>query len=326
MNILLTFNENYAQHAAACMTSICENNRWDNDLHFYLLVDNITEKSLEKFSTYETIYGCKVSIQNIHGFMSSIDSSFDTSGWNEIVMARLLMARYLPESVDKILYLDGDTIIRSSLRPLWDCPMSGNLLGAVIEPTVKNSKLNQLGVRDAGYFNAGVLLVDIRAWREQGAEQQLLEICRNKKDILTSNDQDALNLLCAGNFKVLSPTYNYANTFDYYPYEYLSKLEKNYPFPSKSEFAKIKENPCIVHYLGEDRPWRTGTTHRFQSDYWHYAAKSPFSGSLAQEAGWETYFSLWKAFNGLFCHFPPVRLWIIQSLIPVMLKLRSKSK
>ena len=57
------------------------------------------------------------------------DFQFDTLGWNPIILARLLMGKILPEWVKRVLYLDGDTIVRGSLDKLWRLDLDNKILG-----------------------------------------------------------------------------------------------------------------------------------------------------------------------------------------------------
>lgn len=326
VNVLYTFDNNYVQHAIASMVSICRTNSWDTALTFFVLADSLTKDNLKIVKSLEEEFPCKVEVAEINGFMSQFESGFDTKGWNEVIMARLLMGRFLPASVMKVLYLDGDTIVRNSLKELWNTDLGDNCLGAVVEPTVDRARMHTLGLERKPYFNSGILLVDLGLWRERHIEDKILALCAQEGDKLVAGDQDALNLVMNGEFQALSPTYNYSNSFYYYPYELLVDLEKPAHFIEAPEFRAIQESPTIIHYLGEDRPWRKGTTHRFALDYWENVRMSPFAPYAREEEGWELYFKAWGAFNALVKPFPRLRLQIIQSLIPPFLRFRTRQR
>lgn len=323
MNLLYTFDNNYVQHAIASMVSICRTNSWDKDLTFYALIDSLTEKNLHVLKSLADSYPCTVITTEINGFMSSFIPGFDTKGWNEVIMARLLVNRFIPHDIDRILYLDGDTIVRGSLKEIWETDLEEYCVGAVVEPTVSKETKRRLGLENSLYFNSGVLLIDLNRWREKQIEEKLLSLCAHNGNKLTAGDQDALNMTLGGSFKVLSPTYNYANSFYYYPYRIIAESEKSSEFISEREFRSIQTNPIIVHYLGEDRPWRRGNTHRFASDYWKNVELSPYAPYATEEEGWELYFRAWRIFNTLVFPFPRIRLWILRALIPLFLQYRA---
>jgi len=97
----------------------------------------------------------------------------------------------------------------------------------------------------------------------------------------------------------------------------------DYDFMTKDEYKKIKANPIIIHYLGEERPWRIGNHHRFRKDYDRYLNLTPWAGQN-YETGWRLYFVVWDIFNFVMKPFSSLRYKIIDSLIPAVLQHRAK--
>jgi lipopolysaccharide biosynthesis glycosyltransferase len=115
-----------------------------------------------------------------------------TPGWPPVVYTRLLVANLLP-SGGRVLYLDCDTIVNTSLRPLFAIDLEGQALAAV---------------GDSGYFNTGVLLVDLDAWRRERVGERTLEYARQHPDQLEFPDQSALNAVLDGQFLRLDERWN----------------------------------------------------------------------------------------------------------------------
>ena len=85
----------------------------------------------------------------------------------------------LPDSVRKALYLDCDTIVNGSIRPMYETELGNHLAGMVMEPTVYREMKESIGMeKDEPYYNSGVLLMDLEAWRNQDVLGQLLEFYR----------------------------------------------------------------------------------------------------------------------------------------------------
>lgn len=323
MNILLTIDNNFVPQLSANICSICENNEDLDTISFYIFDNGITPENKNSLTRFTEEYGRVITFIPIVGFMDELGFEFDTSGWNEIVLARLLMANFLPKTVTRILYLDGDTIARGSLKALWETDIEGYTLGAVMEPTANKKRRECLGIANRPYYNAGVLLVNLTNWRKTQAENRILDYCKNNSSKLFANDQDAINVVLANEILPLSPTYNFSNIFIYYPYKTLDKLMPG--FSDDMELPRAKKDPCIVHYLGEERPWRKGNTHPFGSDYDYYLSKTPWKDTPKEE-GWTLYFVLWKAFNAATRHAPRLRFAIIDSLIPLFVSQKAKRK
>ena len=322
MNILYTVDNNFVPQLGAGICSVCENNT-RSDIVFYVFSNGITPENIGLLKDLVKRYHQQINIIDIDGFQDWLGFDFDTTGWNEIVLARLIMARLLPPNIDRILYLDGDTIVRGDLSTLWETDFSERTVGMVIEPTVDPKRLELMGLKDRPYFNAGVLFVNLKEWRTRDAEGRLLECCQTKQDLLFANDQDAINITLADEILPLSPTYNYCNSFDIYPYRTLRRLMP--AFADRETFDEAHRSPKIVHYLGEERPWRQGNTHRFRDDWRRYLSLTPWADT-PQEQGWGTYFVLWRIFNTVTKPFPMTRWRIMTKLIPKFISLRSRKR
>lgn len=322
MNILYTFNDKFVPQVAAAITSVCENNKNVFEIHFYLMSLNVSQENEKKLTAYIQKYGREVSFIELGDMSEHFDFEINTSGWNPIVLARLLLDKLLPSSLDRILYLDGDTIVRGSLEELYQTEMKDHAIAASLEPTYDHERKASIGMKGMPYYNAGVLLIDLNNWRSQNLGKKIISFYKEHEGKLFSNDQDAINGTCKGQILTLSPKYNYYNIFDQYSYRFLSKL-CDYPYIDKDVFEEARKHPVIIHYLGEERPWRKGNHHRFKDDYDNYLNMTPWKG-MNYEDGWNTYFMAWDTFNVLTKPFPSLRYHIINALIPAFLNYRAK--
>lgn len=323
MNLFYTINNAYAPQLGTAICSVCENNRQVDSICFYIGVQNVSEENQHCLKELTEKYGREISFIPITNLRESIGFDYDTTAWNEIVLARLLVDKLLPEDVERVLYLDGDTIVLNSLEELWKTDMRGKPLGACIEPTVNHKRKKELGLQNLPYYNSGVLLIDLTLWREQKIGERILKYYQEHDGRLFAPDQDAINGALEGEIHMLSPRYNYFNAFWYYPYKTLVRIQKPIPFVSEKEFKQIQESPCIIHFLGEDRPWREGNTHRYSEDYLKYLSMTPWKNTPLEE-GWELYFKFYGAYWKWLKPLPMLQYRIMDVLIPWVLKRRAK--
>ncbi len=326
MNILYTINGLFVPQVAAAITSVCENNKKTDEIHFYIMSLQIPKKLECELADYVKTYDRpdakrEVSYIELGDMKDHFNFEIDTNAWNPIVLARLLLDKLLPEDLHRIIYMDGDTIVRGDLSELWNTDMGDSSIGACIESTCSLKRKEALGLKNMPYHNAGVLLVDLDNWRKNNTGKEIIDYYRANDGKLYANDQDAINGSQRGKIKTLSITYNYHNTYDIYRYRLLEK-NCDYQVPGKDEVEKIKANPCIIHFLGEERPWRKGNKHRFGKEYIKYLDMTPWKGQNIEE-GWETYFMFWNIFNFIMKPFPVLRCHIINGLVPMILKMRS---
>ncbi len=268
MDIFYTVDDNFVPQLAANICSACENHAQVGDIVFHIFSKGISASNQESLRGFVRSHGQGIAFYDISGFMDKIGFKFDTAGWNEIVLARLLMAEFLPAELHRVIYLDADTLVLGDVADLWNQDLGEKTLGMVCEPTADRSRRVNLGIGDYNYHNAGVLLVDLDRWRALGYQGKILSYCQENAGNLFANDQDALNVVLKDDLKTLSPRFDYSNVFDYYSYKFLNKLMPD--FASAEDYAASKQHPVVVHFLGEERPWRQGNTHRFNGEYHRY--------------------------------------------------------
>ena len=323
MNILYTLNDKFVPQVSAGICSVGENNKDIEKINFYLMSLKITNDNKKKLKNFiKKKYNRDIIYIELDDLNKYFDFDFDTNGWNPIVLARLLLDKLLPSNLDRILYLDGDTIVRGSLKELWNTNMGDKIIAASIEPTIDKIRKSNLGLENKPYYNAGVLLVDLNNWRKYDAGKVVIDFYRKNNGKLFANDQDAINGSLNDKILTLSPKYNFYNIFYQYNYKFLSKL-CDFKYIDKSTYDDALKNPTIIHYLGEERPWRTGNKHKYKNDYLNYLSITPWKNCNI-ESGWRLYFICWNCFNIFTKPFPGLRYKIINRLIPVFMKHRSK--
>ena len=323
MNILFTLNDAFVPQVATCMCSIFENNQSAENIAIYLVGEKISEKNKEKLAEFTQNYDHTIHFIELNDLTEYIDFDFDTNGWSSIVLARLLLDKLLPSDLDKILYLDGDTLVLDDLSDLWNMDLLEKSIGMGPESTVSAERREFLKMGNQLYCNAGVLLIDLQRWRERRLGKKVLEFYQQHNGNLFANDQDAINVALRDEIYVLSPRYNFFNIYFSYPYNVLKRLSKPATFISKEELDVAISHPAIVHYLGEERPWRKGNTHKLGKEYLHYLHKTPWKDTPMEE-GWQLYFICFRIFNVVMKPFPMLRYRIINSLIPSFMKFRKR--
>ncbi|CYU95933.1 glycosyl transferase family protein [Streptococcus suis] len=128
--------------------------------------------------------------------------------------SRFLLPELLAD-LDRILYLDVDILVHGNLMELFQTDLEEYELGAIIEADIFKYYqwyLDSLGFgpNDA-YFSSGVLLMDLDKMRQNGTTNQLIAMALEKAQDYKFPDQDILNTYYKGQFKQLSPAYNYTD-------------------------------------------------------------------------------------------------------------------
>lgn len=306
MNIVHVSNEKYAPHLAASICSILENNRNEEDLHFYVISTGLEQDSTAKLKSMIESYAddChvrrlivlklediakKLKIGPEHGFLQKFDVS---------ILGRFFLGELLPETMRKVIYLDGDTICSGSLREMYnEIPdANGAWLAGVMEPTIYKETLEMLGLTaNDAYYNSGVMLIDMDHWHDNNVDYKL----RNYYDSISKEsvfaDQDAINGLLHGQIKTLSPKYNFFSNYYYRTRDSLVKLSPAYACIGEAEFEDAKKNPVIIHFSGDERPWIHGNHNPYADLYYKYLDLTPWKGTppiTGQEAHMQAYHAM----------------------------------
>lgn len=172
------------------------------------------------------------------------------------IYERIQAPEILGDESEKVLYLDGDLLVQDRIEDLWATDLDGMILGAVQDlavPLVSSPmglKLYEsMGLsRDSPYFNAGVYLMDLDAWRKLEIGRQAWEYLDRHGRSVNLLDQDALNAVVRGRWKPLGYRWNLTGGL----------VGRQLPLPrgvDPSRLEKAVSNPGIIHFSGTLKPW-----------------------------------------------------------------------
>lgn len=272
INVVLCASDNYTMPCGVTICSVCENNK-DRDIAFYIITDKyFTEEHKKQLSLLISKYqNKKIDFIIVRDEQVEIFIESENSWWTRHVFYRLLSAELLPEHVDLALYLDCDVIVRHHLDDLWKVDLTGKAVGCVpdgMEGVIEF--YNRLEyTSDNGYFNSGVLLMNLNYWRENGITKVFSEYIQNNRNKLKHPDQDVLNVVFKDVKLLLPLTYNFQSAFIYKKSLQLFDYTKY-----REEINKTYADPIILHLSGA-RPWIKGKIrHPYEKEFFKYRDKT----------------------------------------------------
>lgn len=274
MNILLSTDNNYVMPTGVLMTSIGYNN--GSDINYYILVN-------EEFSDESRMALTRVANQfdnNIFFFTITPEMTKDFPFGRpdqpvHVSIAtyyRLFITEILPPDVSRILYLDGDMICRKNLSELWKTNLDGYAVGVVHDcDEVTQTKDKRLPYPvDMGYFNAGMLLINLDYWRENKCYAQFIECIEKYRDKIIFHDQDVLNICFCDKKKWLPLSYNFQSSFIH-----LQEYRTDYS-TIEVEIETTKFDPAIIHYVSSSKPWNVNCFFGYRGAWRYYWRRSPW--------------------------------------------------
>jgi lipopolysaccharide biosynthesis glycosyltransferase len=206
---------------------------------------------------------------------------------------RLLIGEALPSDVEKVIYLDCDMVVESDLAQLWRQNFGGAIVLAVRDfgyPTLRlgiPETVDILGIDgDAPYFNSGLMVVDLKRWRDEQIAQRVLEYTRMFSRTIRLGDQDGLNAVLWNDWKPLDLAWN----VQVGALQYLLKSERSkIPHEMLIRGDELLAHPRILHFVSGHKPWHGGRYKPVRGRFIRYLHRSRWFGPVgiaAFHVGW----------------------------------------
>lgn len=160
------------------------------------------------------------------------------------VYLRIALPIVFQQDYDRILYLDSDIFVQGGdFSALLEIDLGTHCVAAVRDnvqwrtPTRQNARNTMKGVPPSAYFNAGVMLMDVKSYIAQGLMQRCVDFGRQHSSVLKRHDQNLYNAVLQGDWAELSPMWNWQ-------FSWSARL-----------FATLY-SPNVIHFIGPAKPWK----------------------------------------------------------------------
>ena len=281
ISIVLASDDNYAQHGAVACASILANHRGERPIHFYYFDDGISEEKQAGLAA--TVTGLQGSITFIPTAGKEIQAH--TSGHvNRAAYLRLLIPELVPQAVHRVIYLDTDLVVLDDIQELWEMDLQGKPVGAVPDlgilasSRMRRQKEETLGIQEGKlYFNSGVMVMDLEAWREKQYGDQVIR-CVGEGNF-RHHDQDGLNKVFQDNWRPLPLRWNVIPPVFTLPVKVLKKSRW------RNLALEALERPAVFHWAGRYKTWEFPPKGPFNEKYYTYLAQTAFAGAKMPQPG-----------------------------------------
>ena len=244
MNILVTLDRNYLQPLRVILGSLYLNNPGEA-FDIYLVGDGLTA---EDWGELDRLCARRGALHPVTVPEDLFSAAPVVRYYSRAMYYRLLAAQLLPAELDRVLYLDPDILVINPLRPLYDTDLEGKLMAAAIHRglTDLTSRVNRLRLdtpEAEGYFNSGVLVMDLNAMRRRMDPAEIFAYAREHADVLILPDQDILNGLYGPElYPVEEGLWNYdARRFDRYQLASHGEMDMDW----------VMDLTAVLHFCGK---------------------------------------------------------------------------
>ena len=281
MNILFSSDDNYARHLGVALLSLLIHNKRSPKILIYVVDNNICSDNILKLEQITSSFENAKMI--LIPFKKWSDRLHLNMAWPISLSsyARLFVAEMLPLSVDRLLYLDCDMLVNDDISDLWNTDLGHNIIGAIQDRVPAKVKISiGLDSNDC-YFNAGMLLIDLKKWRNVDMSKKCLSFIESHHGEVVHHDQGVLNGVLKGHWLRLPLKFN-VMTIHYMMSQ--PKIQKYFKdessFYGNEEISFSKANPTILHFTPSftSHPWERNCKHPLRSLYQNTLNETPWKG------------------------------------------------
>lgn len=277
LNVMYQSSAAYAIPAAVSLCSLFENNKDLAQIRVWFIDVGLTEEDRMHLSALAKKYGREIT------FLKSEDtdrmlSEAGVKLWSAsyATFYKIFTSCSLTQ-LDRILYIDSDTLILDSLKDLCDYDMSGYAC-AMAASGMTGAIKKALDLPE--YYNAGLVYYNLEYWREHHVEQDFIEVindreCCSRYTIVA--DETLHNYVLRRRIKKMPLKYNFESSWwlwgwnqKLYPALGWSSAEQAYY--GQKEIMEARRHPCIAHYvdLTTGRPWDYLNDNPFREQFEYY--------------------------------------------------------
>lgn len=284
VSIALITDDSFVMPTCVTIVSILKNRNTEVPYHIYVVTPGLKRRQVKLL---ETLSGNGATISIVEGNLQKFENLHDDKNSVKYLSAsKAAMLKFdLPNlfpKLEKILYLDGDIIVRCDLSELFNTDLGDYYLAAAHD-TGKMYSRAPMVLKFPGYFNSGMMLLNLKKMREIDATSQLMaaKAAMTGKSLM---DQPAFNEVCDNHVLHVNSKWNYLainldRAGEKWNIGQLNDLLRS-DYASKAAF---EQNAVVIHYSSQDKPWKCHVGP--WTDLWYkYYRESPYA---AKKLPWQ---------------------------------------
>lgn len=256
---------NFARYLLVSLTSLIDNADKSRYYHIHILQRDLPMEVIRHFLPLENDH-FTISFDDVTMYMADLEGQLPLRDYYSLTTYyRLCLAEMYPD-LDKVLYIDADTIIKGDISKLYDTDIKDNYVGACSEataieiPSIGDYTEKCLGIKKELYFNAGVMIFSLNQFREHNVIEKFTKLF-HFYNFIVAQDQDYLNVICKDHVYFISNDWN---------------VEAFVPSRYKEEDFKI------IHYIFAAKPWHYKDCPSADA-FWFYAKKTTYYKSILDD-------------------------------------------
>lgn len=269
LDIIINTDDNYIQHCMAMLCSLYENNK-SHTITLHVLKHKLSDICISQIKNLTSKYHNSCIFYTVDENKLEGVQFRNKRPLSKAAYYRLLLSTVLPPNINKALYLDCDIIVLKDLSEVFELELDNYALAATLDnfPYTNQHRLQLHMEADERTFCSGIMLVNLKYWRDNNCEQKLLEYAKRYRKEVHLHDQDVLNYLFKKKCFLLPPKWNRV------AYSHLCTKNAQY---RKFDYIEYRKFPMLIHYADPFlKPWLNINT-PFKGVYEKYLKLSDYS-------------------------------------------------
>lgn len=279
--IALICDDGYVMPTSVAITSLIQSKHAETIYDIYIVCASLSESNENIFKQFES------ETINIHIIRESAERFANLHTFQEgafcVATPAALLKFILPELLfdcDRVLYLDGDLLVREDLTELYQTNLGNAYLAAVVDSSTIYYH-NEYIDRVENYFNSGVMLMNLAQMRLDNLTQTLIQL---KADLKDSNlmDQNIFNCACDKKVITLPIRFNFLplNLIRAKEKWTLDEINKCYATEYPDE-TSLFSDAAIIHFSSKDKPWKDQSV-VFADDWYRCYLQAPVEHTIVR--------------------------------------------
>jgi lipopolysaccharide biosynthesis glycosyltransferase len=274
LHIALGCDDTFAPHAGVVIQSVLNSNQDNEDTIFHIVSFSLSDLNRTRLSSIGDTQHSKIIFYSLpsNKLAALPPCHLTLNAYLRLILPELL------HQLERVIYLDCDVLVLKSLRPLWEVTFEKDTLVAACEDIYSlyaklgNHQLlyffNSLGMKPGEkYFNSGVLLIDLNAWREHDITDKAIQWGITHQKLIRHADQDILNVICKNRVHYLSLEWNLS----------IHMILRTYHIDTCTVSEREAAiSPAVIHYVGERKACSLEHPLPYQKQYIRVVKQTPW--------------------------------------------------
>lgn len=277
LDVLYQFNEKYVPYAGISLTSLLESNKEIEEIIIHILLEEVSDASKKKLMYLANLYNRKFTFIETRKLVEEMRAvGINAYRGSYATNMKMFAPLYMDDDVERLLYVDSDTIIIGRLDELVLMNMHSKPVAMVLDSLCGKHKLHIGHHPNDSYFNGGIILFNIQKWKEDKCTERIISHAKNIRAHYMAPDQDLINVVLKKEIYKLDIKYNLQPIHIAYSTMLYRKYFGQENYYSDKEIESAAARPIILHafrFLGQF-PWHKDSFHPCVSYFDKYMEKS----------------------------------------------------